>query len=127
MAIRSVAEDGGIPLTIHGVIAARLDRLDEHRRRVLMDAAVVGREFLYRVVREVTGDPELDRALGGLVGADLVRVKAPEPDLEYLFKHALTQEGRLRQAGATGAPTSSRPGRRRPRAPFPRPTWRAPC
>jgi predicted ATPase len=52
----------------------------------------VGREFLYRVVREVTGDPELDRALGGLVGADLVREKAPEPDLEYLFKHALTQE-----------------------------------
>ena len=92
VAIRSAAEDGGIPLTIHGVIAARLDRLDEHRRRVLMDAAVVGREFLYRVVREVTGDPELDRALGGLVGADLVREKAPEPDLEYLFKHALTQE-----------------------------------
>jgi hypothetical protein len=92
VAIRSVAEDGGIPLTIHGVIAARLDRLDEHRRRVLMDAAVVGREFLYRVVREVTGDPKLDRALGGLVGADLVREKAAEPDLEYLFKHALTQE-----------------------------------
>ena len=92
VAIRSVAEDGGIPLTIHGVIAARLDRLDEHRRRVLMEAAVVGREFLYRVVREVTGDPELDRALGGLVGADLVREKATEPDLEYLFKHALTQE-----------------------------------
>jgi hypothetical protein len=92
VAIRSMADDGGIPMTIHGVIAGRLDRLDEHRRRVLMDAAVVGREFLYRAVREVTGDPELDRALGGLVAADLVREKAPEPDLEYLFKHALSQE-----------------------------------
>jgi class 3 adenylate cyclase len=35
--------EAGVPTTIRGVIAARIDRLDERRKRVLRDAAVVGR------------------------------------------------------------------------------------
>ena len=35
---------------------------------------------------------ELDDGLGRLVGADLIREYAIDPELEYAFKHALTQE-----------------------------------
>jgi class 3 adenylate cyclase len=86
-------EDAAVPSTIRGVIAARIDRLDPTRRRVLQEAAVVGREFLYKIVSEVSasGD-ELAPSLVALEHADLIREKATDPDLEYLFKHALTQE-----------------------------------
>jgi class 3 adenylate cyclase/tetratricopeptide (TPR) repeat protein len=82
-----------VPPTIRGVIAARIDRLDDTRRRVLQEASVVGREFLYRVVNEVSASgPELAPSLSLLERADLIRERTADPDLEYLFKHALTQE-----------------------------------
>ncbi len=82
-----------LPTSIRGVIGARIDRLDEHRRRVLREASVVGREFLYEIVRRVTTlDRDLDDSLAELESADLIREKAADPDLEYFFKHALTQD-----------------------------------
>lgn len=83
----------GVPATVRGVIAARIDRLDELRRRVLRHAAVVGREFLYAIVAQVMPDtPELAPSLSALQAADLIRARRAEPELEYIFKHALTQE-----------------------------------
>ena len=85
--------DVGVPATIRGVIAARIDRLDEPRRRVLRDAAVVGREFLYDVVAQVTREEqELEPSLDQLEAVDLIRAQSRAPDVEYIFKHALTQE-----------------------------------
>ncbi|MFQ5966445.1 MAG: AAA family ATPase [Acidimicrobiia bacterium] len=82
-----------LPTSIRGVIGARIDRFDDLRRRVLREAAVVGREFLYDVVKRVTTvTDELDPSLHDLEVADLIREKSPDPDLEYFFKHALTQE-----------------------------------
>ena len=89
---RPLAE-AGVPATVTGVIAARIDRLDEPRRRVLRHAAVVGREFLYAIVAQVTQDlAALSPSLDGLQEADLIRTRRPTPELEYIFKHALTQE-----------------------------------
>lgn len=89
---RPLAE-AGVPPTIRGVIAARIDRLDERRRRVLRDAAVVGRQFLYAVVAEVTREgAQLGPSLADLERADLIRTRHRDPELEYVFKHALTQE-----------------------------------
>jgi hypothetical protein len=91
--VSSALDATAVPSTIRGVIAARIDRLDPTRRRVLQEASVVGREFLYRIVHEVSGSgDELAPSLAALERADLIREKAPDPDLEYLFKHALTQE-----------------------------------
>ena len=40
-----------IPNTIQGVIMARVDRLDEELKQVLRVASVIGRSFLYRVLK----------------------------------------------------------------------------
>lgn len=59
----------------------------------LREVSVVGREFLYRLVRSVSTDPDdLDRSLSVLSAADLIREKSADPELEYVFKHGLTQE-----------------------------------
>lgn len=86
-------DEAGIPSTVQGVLAARIDRLDDDRRRLLREASVIGREFLYDVVNRISeteGPP--DAALASLEAADLIREKRRDEDLEYIFKHALTQE-----------------------------------
>ncbi|HMQ28836.1 MAG TPA: hypothetical protein PKA98_22810, partial [Acidimicrobiales bacterium] len=91
--LRRHVDEVDLPSTVRGVLAARIDSLDGHHRRVLREASVVGREFLHRVVSRVAAQPEaLDQRLSGLVSADLIHEKETDPELEYAFKHALTQE-----------------------------------
>jgi class 3 adenylate cyclase len=82
-----------IPSTVRGLLASRIDMLDPQRKQVLREASVVGREFLHRVVQSVASEPDdLDGSLALLTEADLIRVKMHDPELEYIFKHALIQE-----------------------------------
>ena len=82
-----------IPDTLHGVLLARIDRLEEDVRRTLQLAAVIGRSFLYRLLEVIAeAERQLDAHLSQLQRADLVREKTRRPELEYIFKHSLTQE-----------------------------------
>jgi predicted ATPase len=82
-----------IPDTVQGVIMARVDRLGEDVRQALRTASVVGRSFLYRVLRAVAdADRQLDRHLAELQEIQFIREKQRVPELEYIFKHALAQE-----------------------------------
>jgi len=82
-----------VPNTLAGVIAARLDRLDEPAKRAAQTAAVVGREFQYDVLTDVSDAPQsLEPALVTLQRRELVREKSRQPQPVYAFKHALVQE-----------------------------------
>ena len=86
-------DQANLPSTIQGVIAARLDQLAGETRRVLQEAAVIGRVFYFHVLNRITEHRRLaEQCLSDLEDLDLIRPKALEPDLEYIFKHALTQE-----------------------------------
>ena len=79
--------------SIHGVIASRLDLLEKEEKRILQEASVIGRVFLYMILKRITElKDHIDRCLGGLEGLDLIRMKSLQPDPEYMFKHAMTQE-----------------------------------
>lgn len=82
-----------IPDTLQGVLLARLDRLQEDVRRTLQLASVIGRSFLYSILEVISeAEQQLDQHLAQLQRVDLVREKARLPELEYMFKHSLTQE-----------------------------------
>ena len=82
-----------IPDTVQGVIVARIDRLDEELKAVLRAASVIGRAFLYRLLKAVAeAVRELDDRVERLKAMELIREKQKTPELEYIFKHALTQE-----------------------------------
>jgi tetratricopeptide (TPR) repeat protein len=82
-----------IPSTVHGVISARLDRLEREAKRILQEASVIGRAFLYEILKKTTElKDQMDRCLSILERLDLIRAQSLEPDLEYVFKHAMTQE-----------------------------------
>jgi len=82
-----------IPPTIHGILTARVDRLQNQFKRVLQEASVIGRAFLHKILKTITEvDSELDKYLFDLENLDLIRTRSLAPELEYIFKHALTQE-----------------------------------
>jgi ABC-type oligopeptide transport system substrate-binding subunit/class 3 adenylate cyclase len=82
-----------IPDTLHGVLMARIDRLHEETKRVLQLASVIGRVFLYRVLKAIAEEERaLDAHLLTLQRGQLIRERARLPELEYIFKHHLTQE-----------------------------------
>ena len=99
-----VRDDGGwritrpithseISSTIHGVISSRIDRLERETKRILQEASVIGRAFLYKILKRITEiEDRVDRGLSTLERLDLIRTRSIEPDLEYMFKHPLTQE-----------------------------------
>jgi len=89
-----------IPDTLSGVLSARIDRLPENTKHVAQTAAVLGRIFEYRALTKVCGAaapaPEriedVEPHLGVLTHEELIRERVHDPELEYIFKHALTQE-----------------------------------
>ena len=88
-----------IPDTLTGLLSARIDRLPNDTKEVAQTSAVLGRIFAYRALAEVcAAAPPNERVedvkphLGTLTYEELVRERAWELGLEYIFKHALTQE-----------------------------------
>jgi class 3 adenylate cyclase len=82
-----------IPETIQDVLMARIDKLDEETKDLLKVASVIGRHFFYRILAEVARPIEdLDSKLEYLKEAQLIREGKRMGEIEYLFKHGLTQE-----------------------------------
>jgi class 3 adenylate cyclase/tetratricopeptide (TPR) repeat protein len=67
-----------IPPTIHALLAARLDRLEEEEREVLQRASVIGRVFWWGAVSELSPKSEQQRIPGYL--QTLVRKELIRPD-----------------------------------------------
>ncbi len=82
-----------VPDTVQGIIAARMDRLEEGLKRIMQIASVIGREFAFRILHAITDKQEdLKANLILLQGLEFIYEKRLFPELEYIFRHALTQE-----------------------------------
>jgi tetratricopeptide (TPR) repeat protein len=84
-----------IPPTVQAILASRIDRLPPDEKELLQTLAVIGREFALSLVRRVYDgrkDNELERMLADLQTAEFIYEQPAAGDIEYIFKHALTQE-----------------------------------
>jgi len=82
-----------VPDTIQGIIAARMDRLEDNLKQTMQVASVIGRDFAFRILHTITDmREELKSYLQNLQGLEFIYEKSLFPELEYIFKHALTQE-----------------------------------
>ena len=85
--------ESDIPSSLHGLITGRLDRLEKQTKRILQEASVIGRDFLYEILKRITKlEERIDGELKQLERLDLIRTRTLHPEIEYMFKHALTQE-----------------------------------
>ena len=82
-----------VPESVHTLIAARIDRLDEPARQTLQAASVIGRTFGYRVLQRVAEqNGQLDKQLSTLQRLELVREVGRDPERRFAFRHPLTQD-----------------------------------
>ncbi|MBI3303806.1 MAG: AAA family ATPase, partial [Deltaproteobacteria bacterium] len=83
-----------IPPTVQGVLAARIDRLPAAEKELLQTLAVIGKEFSFSLLRQVVNWSEdtLHPLLSHLQEAEFIYERPAFPEVEYIFKHALTQE-----------------------------------
>lgn len=83
-----------VPSTVQVILASRIDRLSLEDKHLLQIAAVIGRRVPFSLLRAIADLP--DEALRGrldhLQTAEFVFETGLYPDLEYSFKHAITQE-----------------------------------
>src|SRR5262249_19754190 len=83
-----------IPTTVQAVLAARIDRLSPDEKALLQQLAVIGREFPLSLAKQVVSQSEdtLYHLLASLQHKEFLYEQPAFPEVEYLFKHALTQE-----------------------------------
>jgi tetratricopeptide (TPR) repeat protein len=87
----------GLPESIHGIIAARLDTLTADEKSVIQDAAVVGRTAWVGALRALTERPaeQMETLLGNLEHKQLLqrlRRSSMAGEVEFAFGHALTRD-----------------------------------
>ncbi|MEX3962232.1 adenylate/guanylate cyclase domain-containing protein [Paraburkholderia sp. EG286B] len=87
-----------IPTTVQGVLAARIDRLPLAQKELLQTLAVIGKDFPFSLMQRICGgqlartDDDLRGLLAHLEASEFIYERPAYPEVEYSFKHALTQE-----------------------------------
>ncbi len=82
-----------VPESVRAVLSARIDRLREPERHVLLTASVIGKQVPLPLLRRVAElpEPELDAALTRLGETEFLHEASRFPHVEYEFKHPLTE------------------------------------
>ena len=83
-----------VPPTVQAVLSARIDRLEEREKHVLHVASVIGKRVPLPVLSRTVElpDAELSAAAAVLKEREFLYEAALYPDLEYAFKHPLTEQ-----------------------------------
>jgi class 3 adenylate cyclase/tetratricopeptide (TPR) repeat protein len=111
LAEQRAGEDLPAPDSVQGIIAARLDLLAPADKRLLQDAAVIGKVFWPGAVLALGGTPgggELDEQLHGLERRQLVRrdrASSVAGQAQYAFGHVLVRDvayGQIPRAARAG-------------------------
>src|SRR5713101_134586 len=92
--VRPLPVDLHIPTTVQAVLASRIDRLPVAEKELLQTLAVIGKEFAFSLLEQVVNQPEdtLQPRLFRLQEAEFIYEQPAFPEVEYVFKHALTQD-----------------------------------
>jgi DNA-binding NtrC family response regulator/tetratricopeptide (TPR) repeat protein len=89
----AAATPGAVPETIHAVLLARIERLDDAPRRLLQAAAVLGRQAPLPLLRALwDGTGEMAPHLRELTRLEFLYRKSGGTEPVYAFVHTLTQE-----------------------------------
>ena len=119
--VQMLAEQGAgqelpLPESIQGIIGARLDLLEPREKRLLQDAAVIGKVFWPGAVAALGGTDgggELEEYLHGLERKQFVRrdrASSLTGETQYAFTHALVRDVAYGQIPRAARAEQARPG-----------------
>jgi class 3 adenylate cyclase/predicted ATPase len=85
-----------LPDSLYSLIISRIDQLTEDKKITLKVASVIGRAFraswLWQIYPQLGAPNQIKQLLAELSQMGLTPLDKPDPVLEYLFKHVITQE-----------------------------------
>jgi predicted ATPase len=83
-----------LPSTVQGILAARIDRQPSEHKQLLQTLSVIGRESSLGLIGQMTSTKhaQLEPMLADLRAAEFIYEQPAATGVEYVFKHALTQE-----------------------------------
>lgn len=83
-----------IPGSVRAAVAERLRPLSEPTRRALEVGAVIGEQFSFELLRQVSGlsEAEVNAAIRAGIEAQLISEQAPPSADAYAYRHQLTRE-----------------------------------
>jgi predicted ATPase/class 3 adenylate cyclase len=83
-----------LPSTVQGILASRIDRQPSEHKQLLQTLSVIGRESSLGLLTRVASRPDtqLERLLADLRAGEFIYEQSAATGVEYVFKHALTQE-----------------------------------
>jgi predicted ATPase len=83
-----------VPDTVQAVLSARLDRLGADDKHLLQSASVIGMDVPYKLLADIIDTPaeKLPSSLANLQTTEFLYESNLFPEIEYTFRHALTQE-----------------------------------
>jgi predicted ATPase len=83
-----------LPPTVQGILAARIDRQPSEHKHLLQTLAVMGRESSLALISQVASlaDTQLQQIIANLEVGEFIFEQPAATGVEYVFKHALTQE-----------------------------------
>jgi class 3 adenylate cyclase/tetratricopeptide (TPR) repeat protein len=83
-----------LPPNVQAVLATRIDRLAPREKELLQTLAVIGREFSLPLLKRVAdySEVEVDGMIATLQNSEFIFERPAFPEVQYVFKHALTQE-----------------------------------
>jgi predicted ATPase len=83
-----------LPPTVQGILASRIDRQPSKHKQLLQILSVIGRESPFGLLAQVAlyADTQLERMLADLQAGEFTYGQPRGTAVEYVFKHALTQE-----------------------------------
>jgi predicted ATPase len=93
--LRDRGQIGELPETVQGLIAARLDLLEQEQKTLLQDAAVIGKRFWAGALGALSEQLSLEAELHALERKEFVRrerASAVAGDVEYGFRHLLVRD-----------------------------------
>lgn len=94
--LRDPRVDPGLPPTLQGLIAARIDALEPAAKGALQVAAIVGLTFSPPLLGAAVGADDPTLLIGELVRAGLIAPESRNPDTAYAFASVLVWECVLR-------------------------------
>jgi predicted ATPase len=83
-----------LPPTVQGILASRIDRQPSEHKQLLQTLSVIGRESSLGLLTQLASHPDthLKRMLADLRAGEFIYEQPVATGVEYIFKHALTQE-----------------------------------
>jgi tetratricopeptide (TPR) repeat protein len=83
-----------VPPTVQAVLGARIDGLPAAEKHLLQEAAVIGHDVPFALLKAISGQPEDEfrAGLDHLQAAEFLYATQLFPELQYTFKHSLTHD-----------------------------------